>query len=193
MNTLTTHEIFESRFKMEPGSPEWERAWQELARRRGKPLAELRGWQYMGPDATFTKYLFRLRAGVGDNNSGANQWEEITPHSSSWGKPIGELKEEYASCEDCRFVAGWIEHDGEPGKPATGSIHHMQHVRLCPKHAAAGDLLEAAKELVNQLATLREECRHASPPMKAERRNMVSAALVAADKAIAKATEAVQA
>ena len=52
--------------------------------------------------------------------------------------------------------------------------------------AAAPELLEAAKELNNQLATLREECR-SGRPMSAERRNMVSAALVASDKAIAKA------
>jgi hypothetical protein len=64
-------------FNMFEGSPEWERAWQELAKKVGKPLTELRGWQYMGPDKTYKAHEFRLRAGVGGNNSGSNQWVRI--------------------------------------------------------------------------------------------------------------------
>ena len=68
---------YEIKYNMRPGSPEWERAWSKLASRLGTSIEKLRGWQYMGPDSSYNAHHFRLRAGVGDNNTGSNRWESI--------------------------------------------------------------------------------------------------------------------
>ena len=70
---------------MEPGTPEWDRAWAELGERaKAIPGLELQrpaeptyGWQYMGPDTAGEFHTFRLRAGMYGNMTGANLWEKI--------------------------------------------------------------------------------------------------------------------
>lgn len=72
------NELYERTYHMFEGSPEWERAWLELAKLEGGgSIKGLPGWQYMGPDNTYKAHHFRLRAGVGGNNTGSNKWVSI--------------------------------------------------------------------------------------------------------------------